>query len=62
MDEFMNEKLRRRLSDFGWENCLTKIRINDAIINTLTEIGELLDCGVINYEEFVRLGKELWMK
>ena len=58
----MDEKLRRRLSDFGWENCLTKIRINDAIINTLTEIGELLDCGVISNEEFVRLGRELWMK
>ena len=58
----MNEKLRRRLSDFGWENCLTKIRINDAIINTLTEIGELLDCGVISGEEFVRLGRELQMK
>ena len=55
----MNEKLRRRLSDFGWENCLTKIRINDAIINTLTEIGELLDCGVISCEEFIRLVKEL---
>ena len=58
----MNEKLRRRLSDFGWENCLTKIRINDAIINTLTEIGELLDCGAISDEEFVRLGRELRMK
>ena len=58
----MNEKLRRRLSDFGWENCLTKIRINDAIINTHTEIGELLDCGVISCEEFVRLGRELQMK
>ena len=57
----MNEKLRRRLSDFGWENCLTKIRINDAIINTFTEIDELLDCGVISCNEFIRLGKELWM-
>lgn len=57
----MNEKLRRRLSDFGWENCLTKIRINDAIINTLTEIGDLLDCGVISNEEFVHLGREMWM-
>ena len=27
----------------------------------LTEIGELNDCGVINGEEFVNLGKELWM-
>ena len=58
----MSEKLTQRLSDFGWENCLTKIRINDAIINTLTEIGELLDCGVISNEEFVRLGRELQMK
>ena len=58
----MNEKLARRLSDFGWDNCLTKIRINDAIIKTITEIGELFDCGVISDEEFVRLGRELWMK
>ena len=58
----MNEKLRRSLSDFGWENCLTKIRINDATINTISEIGELLDCGVISNEEFVRLGRELQMK
>lgn len=57
----MNEKLARRLSDFGWKNCLTKIRINDAIIKTLTEIGELLDCGVISNDEFIRLGRELWM-
>ena len=57
----MNEKLRRRLSDFGWDNCLTKIKINDAIIKTLTEIGELLDCGIISNEDFTRLGKELWM-
>ena len=57
----MNEKLRRRLSDFEWDNILTKIRINDATINTVSEIGELLDCGVISDEEFIRLGKELWM-
>ena len=57
----MNEKLRRRLSDFGWENYLTKMRINDAIINTIVEIGDLLDCGVISNEEFVRLGREMWM-
>ena len=58
----MNDKLiRKRLSDFGWENCLTKIRINDAIINTFTEIGELLDYGIISNEEFIQLGKELWM-
>ena len=57
----MNEKLRRRLSDFAWQNCLIKMRINDAAINTIVEIGDLLDCGVISNEEFVRLGRELWM-
>ena len=55
----MNEKLRRRLSDFKWNDALTKIHINDAIINTIVEIGDLLDCGVISDEEFIRLGKEL---
>ena len=58
----MNEKLRRRLSDFGWENCLTKIRINDAIINTSTEIDELLDGGVIGIDEYVQFARELWEK
>ena len=57
----MNEKLRRSLSDFAWQNCLTKMRINDATINTIVEIGDLLDCGVISSEEFVRLGREMWM-
>lgn len=57
----MNEKLRRRLSDFAWQNCLTKMRINDAIINTIVEIGDLLDCAIISNEEFVRLGREMWM-
>lgn len=57
----MNEKLRRRLSDFKWNDVLTKIHINDAIINTIVEIGDLLDCGVISNEEFVRLARELWM-
>ena len=33
-----------------------------AIIKTLTEIGELNDCGIISDEEFVRLGRELQMK
>ena len=58
----MNEKLRRRLSDFAWQNCLTKMRINDSIINAIVEIGDLLDCGAISDEEFVRLGRELQMK
>ena len=57
----MNEKLRRRLSDFAWQNCLTTMRINDATINTIVEIGGLLDCGVISNEEFIRLGSEMWM-
>ena len=58
----MNEKLRRRLSDFKWNDVLTKIHINDAIINTIVEIGDLLDCGVISNDEFARLGRELQMK
>ena len=58
----MNEKLRRRLSDFKWNDVLTKMHINDAIINTIVEIGDLLDCGVISNEEFARLGRELQMK
>ena len=56
----MNEKLRRKLSDFDWDNCLTKIKINDAIIKTITEINELYDCGLIGMEEYIELGKELW--
>ena len=55
----MNEKLRRRLSDFAWQNCLTKMRINDATINTIVEIGDLFECGVISIEEFISLEKEL---
>ena len=58
----MNEKLRRRLSDFEWDNILTKMRISDATIKTISEIGELLDCGVISNEEFIRLEKELWVE
>ena len=56
----MNEKLRRRLSDFDWDNCLTMIRINDAIIKTITEINELFDSGIISIEEYVELGQGLW--
>ena len=55
----MNEKLRRRLSDFKRKDYLTKIRINDAIFKTIIEIGDLLDCGAISVEEFVCLRKEL---
>ena len=56
----MNEKLSRRLSDFDWDNCLTMTRINDAIIKTITEINELFDSGMIDIEEYVELGQELW--
>lgn len=56
----MNEKLSRRLSDFDWDNCLTMIRINDAIIKTITEINELFDSGIISIEEYVELGQGLW--
>ena len=58
----MNEKLSRRLSDFEWDNILTKMRISDATIKTISEIGELLDCGVISDDEFARLGRELQTK
>ena len=56
----MNEKLSRRLSDFDWDNCLTMIRINDAIIKTITEINELFDSGIISIEEYIELGQGLW--
>ena len=57
----MNEDIRKCLYRFTIANLRTQIRIRDAIIKTLTEIGELNDCGVINDGEFVHLGKELWM-
>ena len=55
----MNEKLRRRLSDFKRKDCLTKLQINDAIFKTIIEIGDLFECGVISIEEFISLEKEL---
>ena len=57
----MNDYIRKCLYRFTITNLTTKIRIREAIIKTLTEIGELNDCGVINDEGFVHLGKELWM-
>ena len=57
----MNEDIRKCLYRFTITNLSTQIRIREAIIKTLTEIGELNDYGVINDEEFVHLGKELWM-
>ena len=57
----MSDYIRKRLNRFTIANLWAKIRIRDAIIKTLTEIGELNDCGVINDGEFVHLGKELWM-
>ena len=56
----MNEKLARRLSNFKWGDCLTKIKINDAIIKTITEINELFDSGTISIEEYIELGLGLW--
>ena len=57
----MNDYIRKCLYPFTIANLSTQIRIREAIIKTLTEIGELNDCGVINDEGFVHLGKELWM-
>ena len=57
----MNDYIRKCLYRFTIANLSTQIRIREAIIKTLTEIGELNDCGMINDEGFVHLGKELWM-
>ena len=57
----MSDYIRKRLYRFTIANLSTQIRIREAIIKALTEIGELNDCGVINGEELVHLGKELWM-
>lgn len=57
----MSDYIRKRLYRFTIANLTTQIQIREAIIKTLTEIGELNDCGVINGGEFVHLGKELWM-
>ena len=57
----MSDYIRKCLYRFTISNLSTQIRIREAIIKTLTEIGELNDCGVINDLEFVHLGKELWM-
>ena len=57
----MSDYIQKRLYRFTIANLRTQIRIREAIIKTLTEIGELNDCGVINDGEFIHLGKELWM-
>lgn len=57
----MSDYIRKRLYRFTIANLSTQIRIREAIVKTLTEIGELNDCGVIDGGEFVHLGKELWM-
>ena len=56
----MNDDIRKCLYRFTITNLTTQIRIREAIIKTLTEIGELNDCGVISDLEFIHLGKELW--
>lgn len=58
----MSDYIRKCLYRFTVANLSTQIRIREAIIKTLTEIGELLDSGVISDEEFIRLGRELWME
>ena len=50
-----------RLDAFYVRKLKTSIKINEAIIKTLQEITSLMECGVISDEEFIRLGKELWM-
>ena len=50
-----------RLDAFYVSELKTNIKINEAIIKTLQEITSLMECGVISDEEFIRLGKELWM-
>lgn len=57
----MNNYIRKCLYRFTITNLNTQIRIREAIIKTLTEISELLDCGIISDEEFVQLGREWWM-
>lgn len=57
----MNDDIRKCLYHFTIANLSTQIRIREAIIKTLTEIGDLLDCGAISNEEFARLGRELWL-
>lgn len=56
----MNDYIRKCLYRFTIANLTTQIRIREAIIKTLTEIGELNDCGAISDVEFIHLGKELW--
>ena len=56
----MSDYIQKCLYRFTIANLSTQIRIREAIIKTLTEIGELNNYGVINDEEFVHLGKELW--
>ena len=56
----MSDYIRKRLYRFTIANLRTQIRIREAIIKTLTEIGELNDCDVISDVEFIHLGKELW--
>ena len=50
-----------RLNAFYVRKLKTSIKINEAIIKTLQEITSLMECGVISDQEFIDLGKELWM-
>ena len=44
----MSDYIRKCLYRFTIANLSTQIRIREAIIKTLTEIGELNDCCMIN--------------
>ena len=50
-----------RLNAFYVRKLKTNIKINEATIKTLQEITSLMECGVISDQEFIDLGKELWM-
>ena len=47
----MSDYIRKCLYCFTIANLSTQIRIREAIIKTLTEIGELNDCGWIHERE-----------
>ena len=50
-----------RLDAFYVRKLKTNIKINEAIIKTLHELTSLMECGVISDQDFIDLGKELWM-
>ena len=51
-----------RMASFIVKDCTTRIKISEAIIKTLREIKSLWECGVISDNEYIQLGRELWME